>query len=210
MATPCAEEDPLARYRSPLVSRYASAEMAFNFSERKKFGTWRRLWLYLAQAEKVTAPRRGRWDCGPDGLPPGPLRDELSEATSAQPFASSKINRSVTAKRGCEGCVSARRLSCRPQPIASRAARRPPAPPVVKELRSAALRALAHRRCGLRWLVARASRTLSPPVLIVKRRACAAENERKAQKLVMEQLSRCAYVYLSSGVQRRGGLSLLA
>uniref|UniRef100_A0A669QK40 Adenylosuccinate lyase n=1 Tax=Phasianus colchicus TaxID=9054 RepID=A0A669QK40_PHACC len=44
--------DPLARYRSPLVSRYASAEMAFNFSERKKFGTWRRLWLYLAQAEK--------------------------------------------------------------------------------------------------------------------------------------------------------------
>uniref|UniRef100_A0A8C9EK41 Adenylosuccinate lyase n=1 Tax=Pavo cristatus TaxID=9049 RepID=A0A8C9EK41_PAVCR len=52
MATPCAEEDPLARYRSPLVSRYASAEMGFNFSERKKFGTWRRLWLYLAQAEK--------------------------------------------------------------------------------------------------------------------------------------------------------------
>ncbi|XP_075563622.1 adenylosuccinate lyase isoform X4 [Pelecanus crispus] len=26
--------------------------MGFNFSERKKFGTWRRLWLYLAQAEK--------------------------------------------------------------------------------------------------------------------------------------------------------------
>ncbi|NXH94388.1 PUR8 lyase, partial [Pachycephala philippinensis] len=45
-------EDVVARYRSPLVSRYASAEMAYNFSERKKFGTWRRLWLYLAQAEK--------------------------------------------------------------------------------------------------------------------------------------------------------------
>ncbi|NWT14337.1 PUR8 lyase, partial [Vireo altiloquus] len=44
--------DVMARYRSPLVSRYASAEMAYNFSERKKFGTWRRLWLYLAQAEK--------------------------------------------------------------------------------------------------------------------------------------------------------------
>ncbi|XP_074758639.1 adenylosuccinate lyase isoform X2 [Athene noctua] len=52
MATLGAEEDALARYRSPLVSRYASAEMGFNFSERKKFGTWRRLWLYLAQAEK--------------------------------------------------------------------------------------------------------------------------------------------------------------
>ncbi|NWW36478.1 PUR8 lyase, partial [Panurus biarmicus] len=51
MAAP-GEEDVMARYRSPLVSRYASAEMAYNFSERKKFGTWRRLWLYLAQAEK--------------------------------------------------------------------------------------------------------------------------------------------------------------
>ncbi|KAM6386500.1 PUR8 lyase, partial [Uria aalge] len=52
MATPGAEEDVLSSYRSPLVSRYASPEMGFNFSERKKFGTWRRLWLYLAQAEK--------------------------------------------------------------------------------------------------------------------------------------------------------------
>lgn len=40
-------------YRSPLVSRYASREMAFNFSDRKKFSTWRKLWIYLAQAEKV-------------------------------------------------------------------------------------------------------------------------------------------------------------
>uniref|UniRef100_A0A672RYD2 Adenylosuccinate lyase n=1 Tax=Sinocyclocheilus grahami TaxID=75366 RepID=A0A672RYD2_SINGR len=40
------------KYRSPLVSRYASKEMAYNFSDRKKFTTWRRLWLYLAMAEK--------------------------------------------------------------------------------------------------------------------------------------------------------------
>ncbi|XP_050773315.1 adenylosuccinate lyase isoform X2 [Gopherus flavomarginatus] len=52
MAAPGAEEDAFGRYRSPLVSRYASPEMGFNFSERRKFGTWRRLWLYLAQAEK--------------------------------------------------------------------------------------------------------------------------------------------------------------
>ncbi|NXU84703.1 PUR8 lyase, partial [Xiphorhynchus elegans] len=53
MAAPAQdEEDALSRYRSPLVSRYASPDMAYNFSERKKFGTWRRLWLYLAQAEK--------------------------------------------------------------------------------------------------------------------------------------------------------------
>ncbi|XP_062918691.1 adenylosuccinate lyase [Mobula hypostoma] len=43
----------LGRYRSPLVSRYSSPEMAFNFSEVKKFNTWRRLWLYLARGEKM-------------------------------------------------------------------------------------------------------------------------------------------------------------
>lgn len=42
-------------YRSPLTSRYASQEMQYNFSEMKKFSTWRRLWLYLARAEKVQA-----------------------------------------------------------------------------------------------------------------------------------------------------------
>ncbi|XP_031567109.1 adenylosuccinate lyase-like [Actinia tenebrosa] len=40
------------KYRSPLTSRYASPEMAYNFSEDKKFSTWRTLWLYLAKAEK--------------------------------------------------------------------------------------------------------------------------------------------------------------
>lgn len=39
-------------YRSPLVSRYASREMAYNFSELKKFSTWRRLWLWLATSQK--------------------------------------------------------------------------------------------------------------------------------------------------------------
>lgn len=43
----------LHRYRSPLVSRYSSPEMAFNFSEAKKFNTWRRLWLYLARGERM-------------------------------------------------------------------------------------------------------------------------------------------------------------
>ncbi|XP_033761443.1 adenylosuccinate lyase-like [Pecten maximus] len=40
------------KYRSPLVSRYASPEMAKNFGELKKFSTWRLLWTYLAEAEK--------------------------------------------------------------------------------------------------------------------------------------------------------------
>lgn len=45
--------DEFSKYRSPLVSRYASKEMAYNFSDRKKFTTWRKLWIYLAKAEKV-------------------------------------------------------------------------------------------------------------------------------------------------------------
>eukprot|EP00794_Sanderia_malayensis_P008825 gene8825-9770_t len=40
------------RYNSPLTGRYASKEMAYNFSEEKKFVTWRRLWTILAKAEK--------------------------------------------------------------------------------------------------------------------------------------------------------------
>ena len=47
------ETESYSIYRCPLTSRYASNEMIFNFSEKKKFSTWRRLWLYLAQASKV-------------------------------------------------------------------------------------------------------------------------------------------------------------
>lgn len=39
-------------YESPLNSRYASKEMKHLFSSDKKFRTWRRLWITLAQAEK--------------------------------------------------------------------------------------------------------------------------------------------------------------
>jgi adenylosuccinate lyase len=39
-------------YTSPLVERNASKEMAQLFGPQKKFGTWRRIWLELAKAEK--------------------------------------------------------------------------------------------------------------------------------------------------------------
>ena len=39
-------------YENPLLSRYASKEMAENFSDDKKFRLWRRLWIALAEAEK--------------------------------------------------------------------------------------------------------------------------------------------------------------
>ncbi|KAJ1987055.1 adenylosuccinase ade13 [Dimargaris cristalligena] len=41
-----------AKYQSPLTSRYASEEMSFNFSNDKRFSTWRKLWLNLATAEQ--------------------------------------------------------------------------------------------------------------------------------------------------------------
>ncbi len=44
--------DPFAVADNPLVSRYASAEMSHLFSPRFKHGTWRRLWIALAEAEQ--------------------------------------------------------------------------------------------------------------------------------------------------------------
>lgn len=40
------------RYVSPLSERYASKEMQYIFSPEKKFRTWRRLWIALAETEK--------------------------------------------------------------------------------------------------------------------------------------------------------------
>jgi len=40
------------RYENPLISRYASKEMSSLWSEQRKFSTWRRLWVILAEAEQ--------------------------------------------------------------------------------------------------------------------------------------------------------------
>jgi len=43
--------DHHSKYENPLVGRYTSAEMNYNWSPQKKFSTWRRMWVALAQAQ---------------------------------------------------------------------------------------------------------------------------------------------------------------
>ena len=53
--------DYATQYDNPLISRYASAEMGALWSPRRKFGTWRRLWVALAEAEaELGLPITGR------------------------------------------------------------------------------------------------------------------------------------------------------
>ena len=39
------------QYENPLISRYASVAMSMLWSPQRKFSTWRRLWVALAEAE---------------------------------------------------------------------------------------------------------------------------------------------------------------
>src|SRR5207302_7491056 len=43
--------DSALLYDNPLVERYAGRAMAELWGPRRKFGTWRRLWLALAEAQ---------------------------------------------------------------------------------------------------------------------------------------------------------------
>jgi adenylosuccinate lyase len=46
-----ADAEALDRYVHPLTDRYASREMQRVFSPSRRFGTWRRLWIALAESE---------------------------------------------------------------------------------------------------------------------------------------------------------------
>ncbi len=48
---PTAAGDDRNNYKSPLSTRYASEAMRRNFSEARKFGLWRQLWVALARHE---------------------------------------------------------------------------------------------------------------------------------------------------------------
>ena len=44
-------DEPMNQYENPLITRYASARMSEIWSPQRKFSTWRRLWVALAEAE---------------------------------------------------------------------------------------------------------------------------------------------------------------
>src|SRR5438874_13622170 len=61
---------------NPLVSRYASREMTELWSPQRKFSTWRRLWLALAEAQhELGMP-------GEDGVTPRIRPEQLQELRS--------------------------------------------------------------------------------------------------------------------------------
>ena len=40
------------KYQSPLVERYGSEEMSYNYSDKLKYSTWRKLWIALAETQR--------------------------------------------------------------------------------------------------------------------------------------------------------------
>ena len=59
-------------YDNPLIGRYASREMAERWGPLRKFRTWRRLWLALAEAEhELGLARTGRCHAAGHARPPG-------------------------------------------------------------------------------------------------------------------------------------------
>src|SRR5262252_4996153 len=64
--------DP-ARYDNPLVTRYASPQMAELWGPQRKFSTWRRLWVALAEAEHELGLRAD------DGVTPRIRPEQLAE-----------------------------------------------------------------------------------------------------------------------------------
>src|SRR5579871_3983206 len=65
--------DSLQFYDNPLVTRYASLEMAALWGPQRKFSTWRRLWVALAEAEHELGLRTE------DGVTPRITRAQIEQ-----------------------------------------------------------------------------------------------------------------------------------
>ncbi len=51
--TKISEAKRLDKYQSPLAERYAGKEMSYNFSDKLKYTTWRKLWIALAETQRA-------------------------------------------------------------------------------------------------------------------------------------------------------------
>src|ERR1700731_3033823 len=65
--------DSFQVYDNPLVTRYASPEMARLWGPQRKFSTWRRLWVALAEAEHELGMT------GEDGVTPRITPPQIAE-----------------------------------------------------------------------------------------------------------------------------------
>ena len=70
--------DSFQFYDNPLVTRYASREMAELWGPRRKFSTWRRLWLALAEAQQELGLRAD------DGITPRITPAQIEQLRAAR------------------------------------------------------------------------------------------------------------------------------
>ena len=80
-------------YQTPLNSRYSSMEMKSNFSDQKKFSTWRQLWVWLAEAERRLGVKTdGEHEISEEQVKLLPIRNLLNNnATKISRFALSRM-----------------------------------------------------------------------------------------------------------------------
>lgn len=102
------------KYVSPLSERYASREMQYIFSPDKKFTTWRRLWIALAEAEHEL------------GLPVS--KEQIEEMKAHQNDINYEVARRAKKRCATTSCLMSTRMACSARrPKGSSIWARPPA-----------------------------------------------------------------------------------
>ena len=80
--------DSHAYYDNPLIARYASDEMSRLWGPQRKFSTWRRIWLALAEAEPDPAAFERAWSAYAASLDFDELNDLIERHNRWYPIES--------------------------------------------------------------------------------------------------------------------------